>query len=589
MNKYKKFIYLLIIAITIVGTGIRVFAGHSNNTESNDISQSISLLAINEYRNETKIVETVGTVQSENQITLRSEVSTKVSNILVRPGSQVNIGELLLTFENNDAELQAEQALAGLRGAQAQLRALIAEPSYEDIERAELAISQAEIGLSIAQSDLERVKLNNEQLIRNINQAVDNLYNSSLTSAITAESTLRNSLAIIADNELNYPGCFNPELCDKLRSRKREVIFHVYNIPNAGNWGGTAIRNLNSGIRAELAELQNNLDGQKLRNGLEILETGLTISVEIIELQKTIFDPIFGANQISPTDRANLDNLSLNINNQLQVIQGRLQAFDEVEGGIIGGQPRRVEEARVSAEQNLRIARLGLENADIALKNAENALAQLLTGPREVDIDPIRAQVDSARINYALAQNQLNKFSIIAPFSGEIGNLQAQIGDIITPGQAILTLTNPSALEVKINLSPAEARKIGRHSEVLVDGRLNGVITYIGSAIDSQTGNIEIGVAILDNSDLMIGEFVKVQFTSNKENEEFYTLPLSAVRAESRGYSVLIIEDGQARKVAVEVNNIIGNSIEVSFVEEKPEFIIESIRGIKEGDKVEIN
>jgi multidrug efflux pump subunit AcrA (membrane-fusion protein) len=588
MKNTRNLIIGLIVAAIVIVSGWRIIFANEN-IEVTEFKQGVTLLNVSDYKNLNSTVEAVGVVRSENQISLRSEVNGLVKRVFVRPGQQVRAGQILVEFESDIAALQSEQALANLKAVEAQYKILTSPAGENDLSRAELTVLQAKNGLNLAQADLERVILANEQLLRNRELSVQSLYVTALQNAEVAENTLRSSLSIVSDNQFKYPVCSNYIVCDNIAAAKERALKVAYNVDFGRNWSSNAVNSVNSGIRIDLINLRRINDPIVLRQVIDKLELSLVDARVALDLQRSNYDSILDLNRVSPSDRAAIESSLAQVNAQIQVIQGQVQAFNNVEGGIVGGEARVISEARISAEQNERQARAGLRNAELALANAELALKQLRDGVREVELGPIRAQLEAARVGYLSTLNQLNKYRIVAPFDGEVGNLNIRVGDIVTPGQIILDIVNQNALEVIVQMSPQDAKEIGVHTEVFVETNLVAVVSYVGSAINPQTGNVEVGIAVLGGEiDLTIGQFVNVKFISTKTEVNVYSLPIQAVRAEPSGYSVLIVKEEKLAEVAVEVINIRGNSIEVRFVDSLPASIVSSVRGLKPGEVVNI-
>lgn len=587
---YSRYLYTFLIVLLVIALGFRIFTADDEIGSDDRALARVGFLDLQDYLNIENKIEAVGRIRSEDRIILRSEVNSPLASLLVRPGDQVQMGQVVAIFDNEMANLQVEQAIGGLDLAMAQLSSLMNSASEEDIERSELALSQAKSGLASAEAELARVLLLNKQNIRNREIAIDNLYRNALLAGKTAESSLRSSLALMADNRAKYPACFDASACERLARYIRESVEVAYDIRGADNWNSASLSSINVGVRNDLRELDEEMDGILLRSSIERLISGLQLARQGLETQKVIFDPTLSPNNVIPQDRATIDSSIQVIDGQLQALQGQLQGFDTNEGGIIGGEPRLLQEIRISASQAESQARLGIENAKSAVRAAEVNLEQLLQGPREVDLAPVRAQVRQAEAGLAVARLQADRHIIRAPFTGEVGSVSVEIGDVIPPGQPILSLVNSSALEVVVEMSARDAILLNQHTRVLIgDHGVEGIISYVGSSIDDNSGNIEVGIIVVGEGDnLIIGDSVRVEFIVSSESEDFYTVPLSAVRASVDGFSVLIEKDGKVQEIFVDTGNIRGDRLEISFRDELPDRIISSVRGFRVGQEIAV-
>jgi HlyD family secretion protein len=97
-----------------------------------------------------------GSIEAD-EVRVSSTVGGQVADVLADEGQVVAEDEVLMRFDTGDIELQAEQARAAVRMAEAQLALAHAGARPEDIAAARELVKQAEAGESMASADLERV------------------------------------------------------------------------------------------------------------------------------------------------------------------------------------------------------------------------------------------------------------------------------------------------------------------------------------------------------------------------------------------------------------------------------------------------
>jgi HlyD family secretion protein len=92
------------------------------------------------------VISTNGRIEPLNNFEAHAPAPAVVKRVLVNEGDQVKAGQLLLQLDDADARAQAAKALAVLRSAEADLNAIHAGGSNEEVitNRAELAKAQAE-------------------------------------------------------------------------------------------------------------------------------------------------------------------------------------------------------------------------------------------------------------------------------------------------------------------------------------------------------------------------------------------------------------------------------------------------------------
>lgn len=102
-------------------------------------------------------LEVSGTIEAD-EVRVASLVGGQVLEVLAREGEHVEQSQVLLRFDPADIDLQAEQARAVLRLAQAQSSLAHAGARSEDIAAARELVKQAEAGEAAALADLDRAQ-----------------------------------------------------------------------------------------------------------------------------------------------------------------------------------------------------------------------------------------------------------------------------------------------------------------------------------------------------------------------------------------------------------------------------------------------
>lgn len=101
-------------------------------------------------------IEASGNIEATNVI-VSSKVSGQVIKLLFDEGQKVNEGDTLIIIDHETLKYQLDQALAGLKSAQAQLSLLREGARKEDVKQAEEGLNQAKTNFELAEKDLERM------------------------------------------------------------------------------------------------------------------------------------------------------------------------------------------------------------------------------------------------------------------------------------------------------------------------------------------------------------------------------------------------------------------------------------------------
>ena len=277
-----------------------------------------------------------------------------------------------------------------------------------------------------------------------------------------------------------------------------------------------------------------------------------------------------------------------------------------------------VQGAVVSSELGGVVSQIAFENGGTAKKgdlllqldaSAEEALlrsAEAEAALARQDLDRTRglasqkvlskAELDAAeskfnRLNAVVDQMRSNirKKTIIAPFDGQLGIRQVNVGQMINSGQQVVPLTSLDPVFADFALPQQHLGKLtpGLDVRVTTDalpGRVfNGKLTAINSMVDANTRNITLQ-ATLENPDHVLrpGMFAKAEVTL-PEKHKALVIPGSAVSYAPSGDSVFVIEKKKDEKTGKESQAIRQQFVRVG---ESRGDLVSITEGLKAGEIV---
>ena len=173
------------------------------------------------------------------------------------------------------------------------------------------------------------------------------------------------------------------------------------------------------------------------------------------------------------------------------------RAIDLARAGVTAAESR-----APGAEANVRAAM-----AQVA--SAQAALDRLLEGATHEDIAMAEARVASARATLAGAEAQLRQTQVMAPFAGQIGQVNVRVGETVNPGDAAILLGDTSAMLVETtDLRETDVVRVypGQTVEVTFDAlpeRLfTGIVKSVAPVSSAEKGStnytVSVDVAELD-------------------------------------------------------------------------------------------
>ncbi len=234
----------------------------------------------------------------------------------------------------------------------------------------------------------------------------------------------------------------------------------------------------------------------------------------------------------------------------------------------------RLDDAQLAAERDR--ARHRLELARLSETREKDLLAQGLLS--QDDYDRTLSQLRVLEAELRLAEAQLEKTEIRAPFAGRIGLRRISPGAAISPDTRITTLQALDTVKVEFTF-PERYAALVRLGETIrfrvkgSEGSFAGTIYAIEPAVDRETRSLTARARSSNPAGrLLPGAFADVELAV-REIDDALTVPAIAVIPELGGKKVFVVEDGRAQPRIVETG--IRTETEVQIV-----------RGLAAGDEV---
>ena len=208
------------------------------------------------------------------------------------------------------------------------------------------------------------------------------------------------------------------------------------------------------------------------------------------------------------------------------------------------------EEAQLkSAEADLQLARSDLERS-------RELVGRKVISKAEIDASESKFKQKEGSVDQM--RSMIAKKTVRAPFDGQLGIRQVNVGQMINSGQQVVPLTSLDPVFADFALPQQHLGKLTPGLEVKVttdalSGRVfNGKLTAINSMVDANTRNITLQ-ATLENPDHVLrpGMFAKAEVTL-PEKHKALVIPGSAISYAPFGDSVFVIEKKKDEKTGKE-------------------------------------
>jgi len=225
----------------------------------------------------------------------------------------------------------------------------------------------------------------------------------------------------------------------------------------------------------------------------------------------------------------------------------------------------------------------------------QGAISQQTLDTAEAKKRIAQADFSSATANQSSAEEQYDNRVIAAPVDGVVANVTATVGQVVSPGAALMAVQDISQVYVVVNIEQKDLSliKIGQKADVTVDTYANRVFTGIVELINPEagTGNRMFRTKVkIDNTDdaLKAGMFSKVQLATG-DSVQILTVPQGAVIQKQGIYYVFTVENDTAVRHQVEIGAATGEVIQIkSGLQPGSRLAVSNVSQLKDGDVVKI-
>jgi RND family efflux transporter MFP subunit len=238
-----------------------------------------------------------------------------------------------------------------------------------------------------------------------------------------------------------------------------------------------------------------------------------------------------------------------------------------------------------------------LERARTALAQAERELdrdQRLLMGGVTTD-DAVRfgeERLRSAQAAFAEAEAMLAYTEIKAPFDGLIAARPVNRGDLVMPGQALITLDLVGPREVIAQVPASLVGKLSLGATVRVlnggDDAVEATVSEIASASDAATRSVAVVLTLPEGNRWAPGQFVTVELSGDVVKQRL--VPVGAVRVLGQMENVFVVSEGRAQMRLVQAGRVTDGLVEILAGLEPGERIVAAPAAtLRDGQLVEVS
>ena len=303
------------------------------------------------------------------------------------------------------------------------------------------------------------------------------------------------------------------------------------------------------------------------------------------------------------------------------VVARRSQASQIDRAVILRGRTEATRQVELRAETQGRVISEPLDKGSFVEEG--DVLCELAPGTRQASLDEARARLAEAEINaraaeqlsvdgfasetraagaraglqsaqaaVAAAEEELERLSIRAPFSGVMETDSAELGELLQPGAACATVIRLDPIRLvgfvpetdvdKIEIGAMAGARLSSGREVM------GEVTFVARAADPSTRTFRVEVRVA-NPDLAIRDGQTAEIAVSAPGTDAHLVPGSALTLDDDGRLGLRIvdEDSRARFVGVEVVRDTREGMWVTGLPESVDLIVVGQEFVTDGVRVD--
>ncbi len=288
------------------------------------------------------------------------------------------------------------------------------------------------------------------------------------------------------------------------------------------------------------------------------------------------------------------------------IVAGRLAQVLVTEGDRVragqtlarlDGTPLR--DAVQQAEAQLAQAQAQASNAATKLSRARQAVAAGVAAQQEADDASLqdqsaRAAVRTAQAALSIANNQLARSELKAPFDGVVAKVSAAAGEPVDPSKMVVEVAHIESLELRAPVAPSQAAllRAGQPATVETEAqpgmRFLGEVIAVASVIDPATGSALVRIRVPNGQRILRANVVGRARVVVDLHRAALVVPKDAIVGGPDGPGVEFVESGKAKRVAVTTGYEDGEQVEIlAGISENQPIIVQGAYGIPDGTPVQ--
>ncbi|TMM54253.1 efflux RND transporter periplasmic adaptor subunit [Sulfitobacter sabulilitoris] len=225
--------------------------------------------------------------------------------------------------------------------------------------------------------------------------------------------------------------------------------------------------------------------------------------------------------------------------------QARAQ-LDEAQARVPEAQARlaqaqaQLEEARINRDASARLGEDGFASTTrVANAEAAFATAQAAVESARAGLQAAKTGIQSAKAGVALAETELDRVTIHAPFGGLLESDTAELGALLRPGDLCATILQLDPIKLVAFVPETEVARIAvgasaRARLAAGGGEVRGTVSFLSRSADPTTRTFRVEIEVR-NDDLSISDGQTAEIAIASDGAKAHLLPQSALTLNDDG------------------------------------------------------
>ncbi|MCW1892105.1 MAG: efflux RND transporter periplasmic adaptor subunit [Candidatus Uhrbacteria bacterium] len=532
-------------------------------------------------RDLVRTVEVTGEMKPAQRIELSFEVSGKLARVEKKVGDSVKPGDVIAQLGDDDLIFTLRRAESAVAVAEANLRLREAGETTQSIRVSEADVQKAQAAYDKSLVDLENAKISTANAIKSAELAVKTAENNLANTGTTNEQAITNAVTNLRLGLLATLGPLQTALTDG------DAIVGVDDTATNSSYkrllGLTDTQSMATAeisyrsaktLKATADVAVKALNDQSTQESIlkasgDVKAALLSMQTFLTDVQKVLSASIAGAalteTQLN-TKKATIDGDRTVISTQKTSVETFVQGVENAKLGRNSSSDQlesaydtavlNLDTARSEAETQIKNANSAIAISKASLESAQAALDLKKSGPRSIDLEPLRAALTDARTAYEQAVSNLKKAQVIAPVEGVVSEIVPELGEQVAAGASVIKMVGLAQYDIEVLLPEADVAKVkaGQSASVTLDA-YGDATTFNGVVVSEDPDQTVVQDAVYYKSRIQLDPREDVEFKpgmtanvtiSTAKAEKVFVISMRAVRTDSAsGVQTVRILDGK--------------------------------------------